>query len=85
MTEIVKLEEQFAILREGELSKTPVRVLKRGDSFAVFDPRGDIVPSMGSIMPAPDFCRASSCFLDDGSRCCSARQSAMTTSSSPPT
>src|SRR5262245_24226468 len=48
MTEIVKLEEQFAILREGELSKTPVRVLKRGDSFAVFDTRGDIVPAPAS-------------------------------------
>jgi glycogen debranching enzyme len=48
MTEIVKLEEQFAILREGELSKTPVRVLKQGDSFAVFDPRGDIVPTPAS-------------------------------------
>jgi len=33
MTEIVKLEEQFTILREGELWKTPVRVLKQGDSF----------------------------------------------------
>ena len=48
MTEIVKLEEQFAILREGELSKTPVRVLKQGDSFAVFDPCGDIVPAPAS-------------------------------------
>jgi glycogen debranching enzyme len=48
MTEIVKLEEQFTILREGELWKTPVRVLKQGDSFAVFDPRGDIVPAPAS-------------------------------------
>ena len=45
MAEIVKLEEQFAILRESELLKTPVRVLKHGDSFAVFDLRGDIVPA----------------------------------------
>ena len=48
MTEIVKLEEQFAILREGELWTTPARVLKQGDSFAVFDPRGDIVPAPAS-------------------------------------
>jgi glycogen debranching enzyme len=48
MTEIVKLEEQFTILREGELSKTPVSVLKQGDSFAVFDPHGDIVPAPAS-------------------------------------
>jgi glycogen debranching enzyme len=48
MTEIVRLEEQFAILREGELSKTPVSVLKQGDSFAVFDTRGDIVPAPAS-------------------------------------
>ena len=47
MTEIVKLEEQFTILREGELWKTPC-VLKQGDSFAVFDPRGDIVPAPAS-------------------------------------
>jgi glycogen debranching enzyme len=44
MAEIVKLEEPFAILREVERSKAPVRVLKHGDSFAVFDPHGDIVP-----------------------------------------
>ena len=45
MTEVVKLEEQFAILSEGERPKTPVRVLKSGDSFAVFDAHGDIVPA----------------------------------------
>jgi glycogen debranching enzyme len=45
MTEVVKLEEQFSILSEGERPETPVRVLKSGDSFAVFDAHGDIVPA----------------------------------------
>jgi glycogen debranching enzyme len=48
MTDVIRLEEQFAILSEGERAKTPVRVLKHGDSFAVFDPHGDIVPAPGS-------------------------------------
>ena len=45
MTDVLKLEEQFAILSEVQRSYTPVRVLKEGDSFAVFDPHGDIVPA----------------------------------------
>jgi glycogen debranching enzyme len=43
MPEILKIEEQHAIISEGEKS-APLRVLKRGDSFAVFDPHGDIMP-----------------------------------------
>ena len=43
MAEILKIEEQFAIISEEEKS-APLRVLKRGDSFAVFDPHGDIIP-----------------------------------------
>ena len=48
MADMLKLEEQFAILSEAERSKTAVRVLKHGDSFAVFDPHGDVVPASGS-------------------------------------
>jgi glycogen debranching enzyme len=45
MTEIsdyLHIDEQFAIVSESERSMTPVRVLKCGDAFAVFDERGDI-------------------------------------------
>jgi glycogen debranching enzyme len=48
MADVLKLEEQYAILSEAERSPTPVRVLKHGDSFAVFDPHGDIVPAPAS-------------------------------------
>ena len=48
MTDVLKLEEQYAILSEAGRSPTPVRVLKQGDSFAVFDPHGDIVSGPAS-------------------------------------
>ena len=48
MTDVIKLEEQFAILTEGERSQAPSRVLKHGESFAVFDPHGDIVAGPAS-------------------------------------
>src|SRR5262245_13531461 len=40
--------ELFPIIADSERPITPLRVLKHGDSFAVFDPRGDIVPSEAS-------------------------------------
>jgi glycogen debranching enzyme len=40
--------EQFPIIADSERPVTPLRVLKDGDSFAVFDPRGDIVPKEAS-------------------------------------
>jgi glycogen debranching enzyme len=48
MTDVIKLEEQFAILTEGERSQAPSRVLKHGETFAVFDPHGDIVAGPAS-------------------------------------
>jgi hypothetical protein len=48
MAEVLKLEEQYAIVSEAERSTTPVRVLKHGDSFAVFDPHGDVIPGPAS-------------------------------------
>jgi glycogen debranching enzyme len=42
MVEMLKLAEQYAILSDAERSPAPVRVLKHGDCFAVFDPHGDI-------------------------------------------
>ena len=42
MAEVVKVEEQFAIVSEMNRPTTLSRVLKHGDSFAVFDAHGDI-------------------------------------------
>jgi glycogen debranching enzyme len=38
----------FPIIADSERPSTPLRVLKHGDSFAVFGARGDIVPSEAS-------------------------------------
>ena len=48
MPDTVTSEEQFAIISEGERATTPARVLKHGDSFAVFEPHGDVTPGPGS-------------------------------------
>jgi len=48
MTEILKLEEQFAIVSEAERPAAPVRVLKQDDTFGVYDQHGDIIPGPGS-------------------------------------
>jgi glycogen debranching enzyme len=45
MPEAVKLDEQFAIVAEVDRAVSPSRVLKHGDTFGVFDLRGDIVPA----------------------------------------
>jgi glycogen debranching enzyme len=45
MRPAVRLDEEFSIVAEEARSATPLRVLKHGDSFAVFDPHGDIVPA----------------------------------------
>src|SRR5262245_58369114 len=44
----VKLDEEFYIVVDAERPATPLRVLKHGDSFAVFDAHGDLVPGDGS-------------------------------------
>ena len=48
MTEMLKLEEQFAIVSEAERPAATVRVLKQDDTFAVYDPHGDVIPGPGS-------------------------------------
>jgi glycogen debranching enzyme len=48
MTDTVNLQEQFEILSEAERSSTPLHVLKHGNSFAVFDHRGDVAVSEAS-------------------------------------
>jgi glycogen debranching enzyme len=39
---------EFPIIADAERPITPLRVLKHGDSFAVFDARGDIIPNEAS-------------------------------------
>jgi glycogen debranching enzyme len=48
MADVLKLADQYAILSEGEQLPSPARVLKDGDSFAVFDPHGDINPALAT-------------------------------------
>ena len=48
MADTLKLAEQYDILSEAERSTTSVRVLKHGETFAVFDPHGDITPAPAS-------------------------------------
>jgi glycogen debranching enzyme len=45
MADAVKLDEQFAIIAEADRAGAPSRVLKRGDSFGVFDLRGNVIPA----------------------------------------
>jgi len=42
------LDEQFPIIAGPERPAVPLRVLKHGDCFGVFDPRGNIVPGDAS-------------------------------------
>ena len=44
----LRLEEQFDIVTAAERATTPLRVLKQGDTFAVFDTHGDVVPATAS-------------------------------------
>lgn len=39
----VSLEGQFSIVAQADRPQAPPRVLKQGDGFIVFDPRGDVV------------------------------------------
>jgi glycogen debranching enzyme len=41
-------DQRFPIIADSQRPITPLRVLKHGDSFSVFDARGDIVPSEAS-------------------------------------
>ena len=42
------LDEHFPIIAGPERPVAPLRVLKHGDCFGVFDPRGNIVPGDAS-------------------------------------
>ena len=41
-------DQGFPIIADADRPIAPLRVLKHGDSFGVFDPRGDIIPSEAS-------------------------------------
>lgn len=43
MAELVSLEEHFAIVADSDRGEAPRRVLKHGDTFGVFDLRGDVL------------------------------------------
>lgn len=44
MEEIIRVEDQFYILATSSLADDRTRVLKNGETFAVFDRYGDIQP-----------------------------------------
>jgi glycogen debranching enzyme len=48
MAEAHATADQFAILTEVERARAQSRVLMHGDSFAVFDQHGDVIPAPGS-------------------------------------
>ncbi len=45
MAHVIRLAEQFDIVAEAERPPIASRVLKHGDTFSVFNHRGDIIPS----------------------------------------
>ena len=46
--ETLRVAEQYYIVADAERSTMPLRVMKHGDSFGVFDQYGDILPAEGS-------------------------------------
>jgi glycogen debranching enzyme len=44
MTDVVSLEEHFAIVADSDRGEAPRRVLKHGDTFGVFDLLGNVIP-----------------------------------------
>jgi glycogen debranching enzyme len=41
----MRINEQYSIVTDTDRSSVPQRVLKHGDSFAVFDANGDVIPA----------------------------------------
>src|SRR5687768_5370355 len=48
MQDVLRLDEQFSIIAETDRTTAPLRVLKQGDTFAVFDQFGDLLPTEAS-------------------------------------
>ena len=72
--EVVSIDDQFYILATSSRADDRTRVLKHGDTFAVFDRFGDIQPvgsaSRASTTRAPASCRGWSCASAGSGRCC---------------
>jgi glycogen debranching enzyme len=47
VTDLVRLVEHYGIVAESDRPEAPLRVLKHGGAFAVFDQHGDIIPEAG--------------------------------------
>jgi glycogen debranching enzyme len=45
MPDVVRIVEQFSIITDHDKPNATLRVLKQGDTFAVFDRHGDVVPA----------------------------------------
>ena len=43
MSDVLQIDDQFAILADAQRIAGPLRVLKHGDTFSVFDQHGDII------------------------------------------
>jgi hypothetical protein len=84
--DVIRLHDRYYILATSGLSDDRTRVLKHGDTFAVFDRHGDVQPiglgqqgvfdrgTRGPVAPSTSASRARA-------RCCSARRSTATTRS----
>ena len=76
--EVLEHHDSFYIQATSSRTDDRTRVLKHGETFAVFDRHGDVQPvglgEQGSTTTARGSCRASSCGSAAGARCCSARR-----------
>ena len=45
MPDVMRIVEQFSIITDQDKATATLRVLKEGDTFAVFDRHGDVIPA----------------------------------------
>jgi len=45
MPDVLRIVEQFSIITDQDKATATLRVLKEGDTFAVFDRHGDVIPA----------------------------------------
>ena len=85
--DIIRVRDQYYILSTSSLTDDRVRVLKEGDTFAVYDRRGDIDPvgkqPTGSITTRRDFSPNGCYAWAENALCCSALPSETTMRCSP--
>ena len=72
--DVIRVNDQFYILSTSSMADDRTRVLKQGDTFAVFDRHGDMRPVghgvQGLITRAPVSCRGGSSDWATTVRCC---------------